>query len=138
MAIQMDPEINLPDDERGQMGEGIARCLEERDFDGLARFFHPQVACRLLIPAGLLTPTGTPALIGRLRQWFGDADHLIMESRQITRVGASLHLGYRIRLREDGLPYTVEQQTYSKLEGDRITQFDLICSGFQPDPRANL
>ncbi len=138
MAIEIAHEIDLPSSERRQIGEGIAKCLEERDFDGLAPFFHPQVACRLLIPVGLLTPVGTPALIGRLRQWFGDADHLTMESRQITQVGDSLHLGYRIRLREEGLPYVVEQQTYSKLEGDRITQFDLICSGFQPDPGANL
>jgi hypothetical protein len=71
------------------------------------------------------------------RRWFGDTDHFNIESSQITRVGDRLHIGYRIRLREGGLWYVVEQQTYSRLEDGSITRFDLLCSGFQPDEAAS-
>lgn len=120
-----------PDTER--MAARLARQIETRNFDGLADYFHPQVICRLLIPSGLLTPVGAPALISKLRQWFGDADQFSMESRQISVVGDHLHLVYRLSLREGGLRYVVEQQSYSRLEGGRITHFDLVCSGFQAD-----
>lgn len=113
-----------------QVGNQIASCVRERDFDRLARYFHPQVACRLLIPPGLLTPHDVSTLISKYRQWFGVADHFNMETSQVTRVGEHLHVGYRIRLREEGLWYVVEQQTYSQLEGGTISHFDLLCSGF--------
>ena len=116
-----------------QVGEQIVVCIGERDFDRLADRFDPQVSCRLLIPTGLVTPVDVSTLMSSFRKWFGDADHFNVESSQITQVGDRLHVGYRIRVREDGLWYTVEQQTYSHLEGDRINRFDLLCSGFRLD-----
>jgi hypothetical protein len=120
-----------------QIGEQIVMCLRERDFDRLADHFHPHVACRLLIPSGLLTPLNATTLMRSVRQWFGEADHFDMESSHITQVGDRLHVGYRIRLREGGLWYMVEQETYSQLEGGSITRFDLLCSGFCLDNAAS-
>ena len=74
--------------------------------------------------------------MGYLRKWFGEADHVNIEESWITQVVDRLHVGYRFRLREDGRWYTVEQQTYSQLEGGRITRFDLLCSGFRLDRAA--
>jgi len=126
-ALRLEPDTQT-------MAARLARQIETRNFDGLADYFHPQVSCRLLIPSGLLTPVGAPALISKLRQWFGDADQFSMESHQISYVGDHLHIGYRIRLREGGVRHVVEQQTYSRVEGGLITHFDLVCSGFHRDP----
>lgn len=120
-----------------QIGEQFMLCLRERDFDRLVGPFHPQVTCRLLIPSGLLTPVSAPTLMRYFRQWFGEADHFNIEGSHITRVGDRLHIGYHIRLREGGLWYLVEQQTYSQLDGDKITRFDLLCSGFRLDDEAD-
>jgi hypothetical protein len=119
-----------------QIGEQIMMCVSARDFDRLADRFHPQVICRVLIPAGLVTPLDVPSLMSKFGQWFGEADDFNIESSQITQVGDRLHVGYRIRLRDGGLWYLVEQQTYSQLEGDSITRFDLLCSGFRLDNAA--
>ncbi len=114
-----------------QWGEEIVQCLDTRDFEKLADRFHPQVRCRLLIPGGLMTPLGARGLIRYFEQWFGEADHFNVEDSQMTRVGDRLHVGYRLRLREGGVWYLVEQQTYSLLEEGSIVQFDLLCSGFR-------
>jgi hypothetical protein len=120
-----------------QIGEQIVKCLGARDFEGLADHFHPQVICRVLIPAGLVTPLDVPSLMSKFRQWFGEADQFNIEGSEITQVGDLLHIGYRIRLREGDLWYLVEQQTYSQLEGGSITRFDLLCSGFRLDHAAS-
>ena len=120
-----------------QIGGQLVMCLRERDFDRLADRFHPQVTCRLLIPSGLVTPLSVSTLMRSFRQWFAEAAHFNIEGSQITQVGDRLHVGYRIRLREGGLWYLVEQQTYSQLEGGSITHFDLLCSGFRLDYAAS-
>jgi hypothetical protein len=116
-----------------KMGEQIVECLGARDFERLADSFHPQVRCRLLIPAGLLTPLGASNLAGKYRQWFGEADRFNIERSRISRVGDCLCVGYSIRLREEGTWYLVEQQTFSQVEDGRIARFDLMCSGFRFD-----
>jgi len=122
-------------------GERIVARLGERDFQGLAQGFHPQVRSRLLIPDGLMTPTGPGGLAEEFRRWFGDADRFDIERSQITQVGDCLHVSYAIRLREEGQWYVVEQQTFSQLhpQDGTITRFDLLCSGFRRDfaPAAN-
>jgi hypothetical protein len=116
-------------------GERIVARLSERDFQGLAESFHPQVRCRLLIPDGLRTTLGPEGLAEELRQWFGDADRFDIEGSEITQVGDCLHVSYDIRLREGGRWYILEQQTFSHLhpQDGTITRFDLLCSGFRPD-----
>ncbi len=124
-------------DDWKQIGEQIVMCIRERDFERLACSFHPNVTSRLLIPSGLVTPIDISTLMSRFQQWFGDADLFDMEDTQITRISDRLHVGYRLRLREEGLWYSVEQQTYSHLEGGIITRFDLLCSGFRLDNAAS-
>src|SRR6476469_5235695 len=106
-----------------KVGEAILTCIRERDFERLAESFHPHVACRLLIPSSLATPYDAATLVNYFRKWFGDADIFNIEDFQIAQVGDRLHVGYRFRVREDGLWYTVEQQTFSRLESGKIVRF---------------
>jgi hypothetical protein len=121
------------------VGEQIVACVGVRDFEGLAEYFRPQVICRLLIPSGLVTSFHVSTLVGYFRQWFGNADHFVIQGSQITQVGNRLHIVYRIRLRQGGLWYLIEQQAYGHLdtEDGRIARFDLLCSGFRLDHRAS-
>lgn len=128
-AVEMEPGVAGWE----QLGASIVACVGARDFGRFENYFHPRVASRLLTPSALTTPLDLPTLISKFDDWFNLADHFDLESSQITRVGDCLHIGYRIRLREEGIWYVVEQQTYSLLEGGRIVHFDLVCSGCRPD-----
>lgn len=127
------PDTRQPGTDWEQVGERFLKCIEARDFEGLGTGFHPQVRCRLLVPSGLLTPPGVSELTGKFSQWFGSADGFHLESSRVARVGDCLHICYRLRVREEGVWYLVEQQTYSHLEAGSITRFDLLCSGFRPE-----
>ena len=41
---------------------------------------------------------------------------------------------YRIRNREDGEWYLVEQHLFATVSGERISHADLLCSGFRKLP----
>jgi len=49
-------------------------------------------------------------------------------------VADRLHVRYRVRNREDGTWYLVEQHLFATMAGDRISHLDLLCSGFRPVP----
>lgn len=126
-------QIQAASSESQLIGSMFLDALCARDYPRLGMSFHADVRSRLLIPRGLLTPPDRAALIKAFQQWFDDADCFELEQADITQIGARLAISYRMRLHENDVWYTVEQQTYSYVQHGRIEQFDLMCSGFQPD-----
>ncbi len=117
-----------------QLGREFAQAVAARDFERLARCFHAEVRGRLLTPSALAMPVSREALVAKYQDWFADADYTELVSSSCDLLGTRVAIGYRLRLRENGRRYLVAQQTYSRLEQGLITHFDLLCSGFQPEP----
>ena len=88
-------------------------------------------------------PDAPPALAGStgrqaaeeiiLGTWF-DAGTQILEVCSVTtgQVAECGHVAYRMRVREDGDDFLVEQQVYYRTDGPRISWMRVLCSGFQP------
>jgi hypothetical protein len=115
-----------------EIGKGFVRALEHQAWEELAFFFDTAVQFRALIPGGLRVADNREAAAKYLRKWFGDADQLILLSSEVQRMHDRLHISYHIREHEDQW-YIVEQQAYCTIRDGRITEMDLLCSGFRPE-----
>jgi hypothetical protein len=86
---------------------------------------------------------GSEAVTEAFRSWFGERNEFELVDATVGEVGGRLHLSWRFRLRPapfgigDGW-HVIEQQAYADAT-DTIAALDLLCSGFQPEPKtANL
>jgi hypothetical protein len=120
-------------EDAAHVGEAFVEAMGRRDFVRLEALFDPRVRFRALVPPGLRAAEDATAAVAHLRRWFGDADRFDLVASTVDRVGPRLRVTYRIRLREAGLWYTVEQQAYVDVEDDRIRSVHLLCSGFDPE-----
>jgi hypothetical protein len=106
--------------------------LAVRDFNRIETLFHPQARFRGLTPPALREGTTAAEAAEWIRRWMSDAtDYEIIET-SIDEMVDKLHLRYRIRLKENGEWFIVEQHAYCTIEDDHITTMDLVCSGFRP------
>ncbi len=117
-------------EDTGRLGEAFVKARGRRDFVRLEALFDPQIRFRALVPTGLRTAEDAITAVAHPRRSFGDADRFNLVASTVDRVGRRLRVSYRIRLREAGLWYTVEQQAYMDAEDDCIRSVDLLCSGF--------
>jgi hypothetical protein len=89
---------------------------------------------RALIPPGPVEVSGAEAAAAKFSSWFGDAKELELLRSGSDPVADRLHVFYRLRIRKEGeLSKVVEQHLLCTYDEDRITAFDLVCSGFRPD-----
>jgi hypothetical protein len=115
--------------------ERFVNALHGRAWDQVAACLHEDVRFSALIPSGPLAATGRAAAADYLRQWFGDADQLLLLSSHAEAIEDQFHLSYRFRVHEDRW-YTVEQQAFCTLRDGQIDRMRLLCSGFCPDNAA--
>jgi len=116
-------------------GERFARALAAKDSGALCALLADPIDFQALTP-GRYWQAGT----GRqaveeiiLARWFGAGDDIIELCSVATgRVAECEHVAYRMRVREDGDDYLVEQQAYYRTDGPRITWMRVLCSGYQP------
>ena len=116
-------------------GERFARALAAKDSSALCALLADPVDFQALTPGRhWQASTGRQAaeeiILGR---WF-DAGTQILELCSVTtgQVAGCEHVAYRMRVREDGDDYLVEQQAYYRTDGPRISWMRILCSGFQP------
>jgi hypothetical protein len=119
------------------IAERFIEALHRQAWDELATCFHEDVRFSALIPPGLRTATERATATNYLRQWFGDADQLLLLSSRVEPIEDRWHLHYRFRAHEDRW-YIVEQHAFFTLRDGEIDRMDLLCSGFRPDMTANL
>lgn len=112
------------------VGRPFVDALGVRDFSRLQRLFHPTIRFRALVPPGLRTAEDADKAVEHLRQWFGDSDRFDILASSADHVGTRERVSYRIRLRELGVWYTVEQVAFVDVRESRIESIDLLCSGF--------
>lgn len=81
---------------------------------------------------------GAPQIVERIRSWFGGAEEFEVLVGTVGEVGGRIHVAWRLRMHPtpwgDETWHVIEQQVYLHT-GDRIDAIDLLCSGFQPEPR---
>ena len=116
-------------------GEQFARAISQQDMAALRAALADTVDFQALTPRRhWQASTGRQAaeeiILGT---WF-DAGTQILELCSVTtgKVAECEHVAYRMRVREDGDDYLVEQQAYYRTDGPRISWMRILCSGFQP------
>jgi hypothetical protein len=115
------------------LGKGFVTALSERDFLGLAETLTADVRMRALIPPGPIEISGAEAAAAKFSSWFGDAEEFELVRSGRDDVADRLHLFYRLRVKKAGdVPKIVEQHLLCTLDDDRISAFDLVCTGFRP------
>ncbi|MHB1067841.1 MAG: nuclear transport factor 2 family protein [Candidatus Nanopelagicales bacterium] len=120
------------------VGGLLLEALAARDFERMADCFTPAATMRALIPPGLSECEGAPQIVDSIRGWFGGAEEFEVLDGTVGEVGGRVHVSWRLRMRPtpwgDDSWHVIEQQAYLRA-GKRIDSIDLLCSGFQPDPR---
>lgn len=120
------------------MAGAFLEAFAGRDFDALGHCLDPDIRFRALIPPGPIEVTGVDDTVGRFKHWFG-ADTFELIDASVGRVGDRITLSWRVRTSPPGNPDVtrlVEQRMFAVAD-DRIHSIDLLCSGFQPDPKEN-
>ena len=103
-----------------------------RAHDAAAACFDDAVEFRALTPSGLRTANDRASAAGNIQSWFGEPDLLAHLSSDVRLIEDRLHVSYRFRAHKDQW-YLIEQQAYCSVERGKITQIDLLCSGFRPE-----
>ena len=119
------------------LGQRFLRSIAERDWDALASCFAADATFHAIIgrPKPFREKQGREAIAEQIRAWFQDGDvHELLDSDVAVMVD-QLYVRYRIRNREQGTWYLVEQHAFLRPGPDGVTRCDLLCSGFLPiDP----
>ena len=120
------------------VGGLFLEALAVRDFEKMADCFTPDATMRALIPPGLSECEGSAQIVDRIRGWFGSAEEFEVLDGSVGEVGSRVHVSWRLRMHPtpwgDDTWHVIEQQAYLRA-GQHIEAIDLLCSGFQPDPR---
>jgi TusA-related sulfurtransferase/ketosteroid isomerase-like protein len=121
-----------------RLGLAFVQAIVAGDFDQLETLFAPDMRFRAITPDDYVeasTATGAGEVV---RDWFGDTDRRELLGSTVDMVGDRLALGYRLELTEaDGRRIIVQQHAAATIEGVRISDLSLVCSGFRPQPGAD-
>jgi hypothetical protein len=115
-----------------QVRERLVTAISVRDFDEIERCLAPNVHFRALVPELLREHDNAAESVERLRLWWSDADLFELVESHVEEVADRVGLSYRIRCREDGEWYLVEQLGYAEVENGLVVDLSLVCSGFRP------
>jgi hypothetical protein len=117
------------------LADRFTAALAARDAAALRSLFGSEVDFRGLTPGRCWT-AGTPdALVNDviLGAWFEPCDAIQrIESVQSGQVGTRTRIGYRLRVKNPGGTFTVEQHAFCDLTNGKITWLRMLCSGFVP------
>jgi hypothetical protein len=115
------------------LGRTLVSALAAQDFPRLADTLAPDVRMRALIPPGPVEASGADAAAAKFSAWFGSAEELELVGSATDEVADRLHVSYRLRVKRPGDPWKlIEQHLFCGLDAERITDLDLVCSGFRP------
>jgi ketosteroid isomerase-like protein len=115
-------------------GARFAAALAAQDGPGLRAVLADAIDFQALTPgrhwqAGTSRGAVEDVILGH---WFGPG-RAVQElcSVAVGAVADREYVGYRLRVRESGRDYLVEQQAYYQTEDGQITWLRILCSGYQ-------
>jgi hypothetical protein len=117
------------------LGQAFVDALGAKDFERVAALLDPQIDFRGLTPGRAWEATDSNGVVeGVLCRWFEDS-HEIEEVLAIETDSFAdrQRVGYRLRVRNSGGHFVVEQQAYYAERDGRISWMRVLCSGFRPD-----
>jgi tRNA 2-thiouridine synthesizing protein A len=114
-----------------RLGHAFVNAIVDRDFDAVEALLAPNVRFRALTPRAVREGTTPAEARDWIWAWFGETDQNELIDSRIEMVADRLHLAYRIRLREHGAWYLVEQHLFGSLADEHLTEIALLCSGFR-------
>ena len=106
--------------------------IASRDFDRLASTLAPDIAFRALAPGELVDTSGAQETASCFRRWFGDKSAIELRAVHAERLVDRWLVRYRFGLTRNGEPLEVEHAGVFDIDGGRLTQADVVCSGFRP------
>jgi tRNA 2-thiouridine synthesizing protein A len=115
-----------------RLGRAYIEALVRGDFDAIERLLAPRVRFRALIPRATRRAATAHGARAWIEDWFGQTDGHELIASQVEMIADRLHIAYRMRLREDGAWYVVEQHIFGSLDEGRLVGVALMCSGFRP------
>ena len=110
------------------------RSLATRDYDALAECFAPSAKLRALVPTRVREEDGPEAITARFRFWLDDYDEYQVVATDAEPIADREQLRYLIRGvdPQDG-PGVMEQRGYATVDDGRISELNIVCTGFRPD-----
>src|SRR6516162_8199739 len=115
-----------------EVGWKFVQAIASRDFPAIAACFADDVQFRALVPRGLREARGPADATRYFQTWFGSAERIEALDLRCELIGDRLHLAWRLRVDEPARTTVVEQHAFATWDRGRITQIDLVCSGFRP------
>jgi hypothetical protein len=117
------------------IGERFARCIADKDADGLKALLRSDLDFRALTPGRPWEGTDANAIVDEtiLGTWF-EPERKIVEVLKIDcdTVGELERVGYRFRVERPDGEFVIEQQAYIETDGDKIRWLRIMCTGFLP------
>jgi hypothetical protein len=129
-ATDTTPAADAADNVGGKFAEALGR----KDFESVMAQLDPTIDFRGLTPGRAWEASDARAVIDDvLRQWFEDTDDLEeILSIETDAFADRQRVAYRLRGRNTGGPFVVEQQAYYTEKNGRINWMRVLCSGFRP------
>jgi hypothetical protein len=116
-------------------GDSIAtaflEALTRQDWAVVQSLLDHSIAFRVLTPRALREADDDASTIAWLTRWFGDADELTTVQSEVSAMHDRVGLSYRFLVHKDRW-YIIEQRGYADVVNGRITNLNLVCSGFRP------
>ncbi len=114
------------------LGRRFVDAIVAADFGALERLLAEDVRFRALVPRASRDASSAREACELLEGWFGETEDRSLVRSDVETVADRLHVAYRLRLRENGAWYLVEQQLFALQRGGRLVDVALVCSGFRP------
>jgi hypothetical protein len=115
-----------------EVGWKFVQAIASRDFPAIAACFADDVQFRALVPRGLREARGPADATRYFQTWFGSAERIEALDLRCELIGDRQHLAWRVRVDEPARATVLEQHAFATWGRGRITQIDLVCSGFRP------
>jgi hypothetical protein len=116
-------------------GEEFVRALVAKDAHGLKELLSPGVDFKALTPGRFWESDNVDEIVDEtlLGAWFEPSDEIeTVDSVETSKVGDRHRVAYRLRVRNAGGRFIVEQQAYYDVAGDTISWLRILCAGYQP------
>jgi hypothetical protein len=105
--------------------------LARQDWAAVQSLLDHSISFRVLTPRALREADDDTSTIAWLERWFGDADELTTLRSKVSTMHDRVSLSYRFHVHKDRW-YVIEQRGYADVVNGKITNLNLVCSGFRP------
>lgn len=116
-----------------EIAEEYASAYAEGDYERVRQLVAPDVLEREINPGGYVEFRGPDELIDEAREFTGKYGDPEVLELTVERAGTLVRVINRWRLRRDGKPVLCDFYELLTVEGNKVAQIDLVCSGTIPE-----